>query len=123
MDRIQIVKLWASGDGETHERIYDVAASGNRLNDASSANIAPVGNSVDVAAASYSNSIGATEMRVVWSDPDFDAGLPCRYYARVVEIPTPRWSTYDARDLGIEAPSPTSIQERAVTSAITYLPN
>ena len=122
LDRIQIVKLWADADGESHEKIYDVVASGERLNAPPGAKIAPVGNTVDVSEASYSNTIGASELSVVWVDPDFDPDAPARYYARAIEIPTPRWSTYDARALGVDAPAPTTIQERAVTSVITYLP-
>ena len=122
LDRIQIVKLWADSSGESFETIFDVAASGDRMHSTNAGALDPVGNTVDVNKASYTNTIGAAELKVVWSDADFDPSAPCRYYARVIEIPTPRWSTYDARALGIEAPSPTTIQERAVTSAITYLP-
>lgn len=122
LDRIQIVKLGVDSSGAAFEKIFDVVASGGRVPDVSTGRVEPVGSTVDVGAASYSNTMGAAELSVVWRDPEFDPGSPCKYYARVLEIPTPRWSTYDARDLGIEAPMPTSIQERAVTSTITYLP-
>lgn len=123
LDRIQVVKLWVDASGVSHEKIFDVAASDGRVPDASTGRVGPVGNTVDVGAARYTNTIGATELSAVWLDPEFNPAWPCRYYARVLEIPTPRWSTYDARDLGIDAPAPTTVQERAVTSAITYLPN
>jgi hypothetical protein len=122
LDRIQIVKGWVA-DGKTHEKIYDVALSGDREPDASG-KVTPVGNTVDVAAATYTNEIGAEQLRAVWSDPDFDPAQPAVYYARVLEIPTPRWSTYDAKTLGV-APRddlPRSIQERAWTSPIWYAP-
>jgi hypothetical protein len=118
LDRIQVVKGWIE-DGEQRERIYDVALSGDRT-DSSEA----VGNTVDVATASYTNDIGAAMLSVAWTDPDFDPAVPALYYARVLQIPTPRWSTYDARTLGVEVPEglPTSIQERAWSSPIWYTP-
>ncbi len=118
LDRIQIVKGWIE-NGEQMEQIYDVALSGDRT-DASEA----VGNTVDVATASYTNDIGAAELTASWTDPDFDPAVPALYYARVLQIPTPRWSTYDAKTLGVEVPDglPTSIQERAWTSPIWYTP-
>ncbi|GAB3278834.1 DUF3604 domain-containing protein [Parahaliea aestuarii] len=119
LDRVQIIKAWVDDDGRSHERIYNVALSdAGRLEEGGDA--APVGNTVDVTAASYSNSLGATQLNAFWRDPDFDGDSDAFYYARAIEIPTPRWSTYDARRLGIEAPQPTSIQERAVSSAIWY---
>jgi len=121
LDRIQIVKGWVEG-GQQHERIYDVALSDGRV--AASGQIPPVGNTVSVAEASYSNSIGDPQLRAVWTDPDFDPALPAVYYARVLQIPTPRWSTYDAKRLGVPIPKglPESIQERAYTSPIWYMP-
>jgi hypothetical protein len=121
LDRVQIVKGWVDADGASHERIYDIAASGGRVPDASH-RVPPVGNSVDIARASYENSIGAPQLASVWSDPDFDPRQEAFYYARVLEIPTPRWSTHDARAMGVPAPEPATLQERAITSAIWYRP-
>lgn len=118
LDRVQIVKAWVDGDGESHERIYDVAASDGRMASAGPDGIAPVGTTVDVANASYANSIGAGQLTAVWRDPDFDVSHDALYYARAIEIPTPRHSTYAAKTLGVAAPEPSSLQERAVTSAI-----
>jgi hypothetical protein len=118
LDRIQIVKGWIE-NGEQMEKIYDVALSDDRTDGNE-----PVGNTVDIAAASYTNDIGATELMATWTDPDFDPAVPSLYYARVLQIPTPRWSTYDAAKLGVEIPEglPASIQERAWSSPIWYAP-
>ncbi|MFV2006299.1 MAG: DUF3604 domain-containing protein [Longimicrobiales bacterium] len=123
LDRIQIVKGWLGDDGETHERVYDVAWSGDRRI-ASDGKLPPVGNTVDVQNANWTNDIGASELGTVWSDPDFDPDQRAFYYARVIEIPTPRWSTYDAFRFGVPIPegAPTSTQERAYTSPIWYNP-
>lgn len=122
LDRIQIVKGWVENN-QTFEKIYDIALSDSRKQDAGGG-VPPVGNTVDAASASYTNEIGAVELRTVWQDPDFDASVPAVYYARVIEIPTPRWSTYDAKELGIQPREelPVSIQERAFTSPIWYTP-
>ena len=106
---------------EAREKIFDVSLADDRRPDASG-KIPPVGNTVDVAKATYTNDIGDPELSIVWSDPEFDPALPAFYYARVLEIPTPRWTTYDAVALGIEAPQPATIQERAWTSPIWYTP-
>ena len=95
LDRVQIVKGWLDGDGRTHEKVYDVAWSDDREPGADG-KLPPVGNTVDVANASWTNTIGASELISVWQDPDFDPTQRAFYYARVIEIPTPRWSTYDA---------------------------
>ncbi len=122
LDRIQIVKGW-SERGEVFEKIYDVASSGNRQPDSVTNKLPPVGNTVNVAEATYTNDIGAEELSAAWIDPDFDPSVRTFYYARIIEIPTPRWSTYDAKRLGIEAPEPATIQERAWASPIWYTPD
>ena len=123
LDRIQIVKGWLDADGTTHEKVYDVAWSGERVLD-KKGKLPAVGNTVDAATASWTNTIGAAELSTVWTDPDFDAKQKAFYYARVLEIPTPRWSTYDAFRFGIDLPegAPVSTQERAYTSPIWYTP-
>ena len=123
LDRIQVVKGWLDAGGSTHERVYDVALSGGR-EAGPDGKVPPVGNTVDLAAASYANSIGAGELATLWQDPDFDASQPAFYYARVIEIPTPRHTLYDAVALGVEHPqqNPPVIQERAYTSPIWYRP-
>lgn len=120
LDRVQIVKGWVDEGGESHERVYDVVASDGRERDPATGSFPPVGSTVDVANATYTNAIGAAQLQAVWEDPDFDPSLDAFYYARILEIPTPRMSTYDAKALGIEAPEPATIQERATTSAIWY---
>ncbi|MCB1707456.1 MAG: DUF3604 domain-containing protein [Halioglobus sp.] len=126
LDRIQIVKGWSS-NGQSFERIYDVAWSGDRQPDPVSGKVPPVGNTVNLMDASYTNTIGAPELSAVWSDPDFDPALDAFYYARVLEIPTPRWSTIQALQLGEVPPSGAGfqplIQERAWTSPIWYTPD
>ena len=123
LDRIQIVKGWLDKKGNTHEKVYDVAWSGDRVADANG-KLPAVGNTVDVANANWTNSIGASELATVWTDPSFDPKQRAFYYTRVIEIPTPRWSTYDAFRFGIELPDgvPTSTQERAYSSPIWYTP-
>jgi hypothetical protein len=123
LDRIQIVKGWMDGSGNTLEKVYDVAWSGDRR-PGSDGRLPPVGNTVDVANANWTNTIGAAELATVWTDPDFDRDQSAFYYVRVLEIPTPRWSTYDAFRFGIPIPegAPTSTQERAYTSPIWYTP-
>ncbi len=123
LDRIQMVKGWLDEEGETHEAIYDIAWSDGRELDGAG-KLPPVGNTVDVATATYTNDIGDAELFVVWSDPDFDATQRAFYYLRALEIPTPRWSTRDAAELGVAIPDglPATIQERAYTSPIWYTP-
>lgn len=121
LDRIQIVKGWVDNGGESYEKIYNVAWSGERKFDSTGA-LPPVGNTVDATTATYENSIGAQQLSTVWKDPEFDPAVEAFYYARVIEIPTPRWTTFDALKLGMTPPQPISLQERAVTSAIWYKP-
>ena len=123
LDRIQIVKGWVDQDGKTHEKVYDVAWSGNRKPSADG-KIPAVGNTVDVAKATWKNTIGAPELSATWTDPEFDAALPAFYYARVIEIPTPRWTAYDCARFGVKMPAtvPMTTQERAYTSPIWYSP-
>ncbi|MGD8878871.1 MAG: DUF3604 domain-containing protein [Methyloceanibacter sp.] len=123
LDRIQIVKGWMDDNGETHEKVYDVVWSGDRKPGADG-KVPPVGNTVDAKTSSFSNTIGESELAAVWNDPEFDPSQKAFYYARVLEIPTPRWSTYDAYRFGIDIPegAPKSTQERAYTSPIWYTP-
>jgi hypothetical protein len=122
LDRIQIVKGWLEG-GKTHEKVYTVAWSGDREKQPDG-KVPPVGNTVDVKNATWTNTIGATELAGVWTDPDFDAKAPAAYYVRVLEIPTPRWTAYDAKRLGLKLPADVPLvgQERAYTSPIWYTP-
>ena len=123
LDRIQVIKGWLDDAGEVHEKVYDVAWSGDRQPDAKG-KLPAVGNTVDAATATWTNSIGAPELSTVWTDPDFDPGRNAFYYVRVIEIPTPRWSTYDAVRFGLALPEETQpfTRERAYTSPIWYSP-
>ena len=123
LDRIQIVKGWLDAEGETHEQVFDVVWSGGREPGADG-KLPPVGNTVNVEKATWTNTIGAPELITVWTDPDFDPDQRAFYYARVLEIPTPRWTTYDAARYGVElGPEvPRTTQERAYTSPIWYTP-
>jgi len=124
LDRVQIVKGWLDADGKVHERIWDVAVSDGRTIGADGRSREPVGNTVDVEDATYTNAIGAPLLAGYWKDPDFDPDERAFYYVRVIEIPTPRWTTVDAKVLGVERPAdvPASMQERAYTSPIWYSP-
>jgi hypothetical protein len=123
LDRIQIVKGWMDAKGKLHEKVYDVAWSDQRKPDANG-KLPSVGSTVDVANATFTNTIGAPELISVWQDPDFDAGQRAFYYARVLEIPTPRWTAYDVKRYGNQALPGTrmTITERAYTSPIWYTP-
>ena len=122
LDRIQIIKGWAE-NGENREKIYNVALSDGRITGLDG-NVPPVGNTVNVKHATYTNDIGDAELSVVWEDPAFDKTKMAFYYVRVLEIPTPRWTTYVAFQQGREPPEgvPTTLQERAYTSPIWYQP-
>ena len=123
LDRIQIIKGWLDAKNETHEKIYEVVWSGDRKPDAKG-KLPSVGDTVDVPNATYTNTIGASELIKVWKDPEFDAAQRAFYYVRVLEIPTPRWTAYDAKYYGITMPPevPMKGQERAYTSPIWYTP-
>ena len=111
-------------NGYPQEQVYDVTWSDNRKIDAKTGKLAPVANTVDIKNASYTNSIGDNELMAVWTDPDFKPEHHAVYYVRVLEIPTPRWTTYDAKEMGIEPPMgvDATIQERAWSSPIWYTP-
>ena len=122
LDRIQIIKGWQEG-GKTMEKVYDVAWSDDRK-PGKNGKLPAVGDTVDAKTASWTNTIGSSELGVVWRDPDFNRDQRAFYYARVIEIPTPRWTTHDAFRFGVEIPegAPVSIQDRAYTSPIWYTP-
>ncbi|MDA1055836.1 MAG: DUF3604 domain-containing protein [Planctomycetota bacterium] len=124
LDRIQIVKGWAKY-GQSFERVYDVAWSGDRQPDAKTGKVPAVGNTVDISKGTYTDTIGATELEAVWTDPDFDPSLDAFYYARVLQIPTPRWTTVEAAKQGVIPPDvvPLTLQDRAWSSPIWYTPN
>ena len=121
LDRIQIIKGWSKA-GESHERVYDVVWSGNRVINTATGKLPPVGNTVNLDTLEYTDTIGSVELKDSWTDPDFDADQNAFYYVRVLEIPTPRWNLFDAKELGIPNPPELkeTIQERAYTSPIWY---
>jgi hypothetical protein len=123
LDRYQIVKGWMDGQGQVQEKVYDVAWAGDRVADANG-KLPAIGDTVDVENATWTNTIGATELITVWQDPDFDPAEPAFYYGRVLEIPTPRWTAYDAKYFGTKPLEGTvmKLQERAYTSPIWYTP-
>jgi hypothetical protein len=125
LDRIQIIKGWLDEDGKTHEKVYDVVwGDADKRKIGSDGKLSKVGNTVDVKNATWTNTIGDPELIVVWKDPDFDPTLKAFYYAKVIEIPTPRWTAYDAYRFGIKMSEevPMITQERAYTSPIWYTP-
>ncbi len=124
LDRIQIIKGWVDAGGETQERVYNVVWAGDRKLDADG-KLPEVGNTVDVKNATWTNSIGAAELIGVWKDPGFDPSVQAFYYARVIEIPTPRWTAYEAKRFGVEMSEnvPMITTERAYTSPIWYTPD
>lgn len=124
LDRIQIIKGWTKS-GQSFEKIYDVVWAGDRKPNKWTGVVPPIENTVDVDNATYANSVGAVELKTVWTDPEFDPSVPAFYYARVLEIPTPRWTTIQAHKLGIAPPDMVSatLQERAWGSPIWYSPS
>lgn len=123
LDRVQIVKGWVDAKGELHDKVFDVVWSNERALDAAG-KLPAVGNTVDLATATYRNTIGDGQLATLWSDPEFNAGQAALYYARVLEIPTPRWSTFDAVRAGLplDEEAPATIQERAWSSPIWFKP-
>ena len=123
LDRVQVIKGWVDAGGTSHEQVYDVAWSGGRK-PGQDGKLPPVGSTVNGADASYTNAIGEPFMQVFWTDDDFDPSLRAFYYVRVIEIPTPRWTSYDAKVFGVKTPegAPLDVQERAYTSPIWYAP-
>ncbi len=123
LDRIQVIKGWVDADGTTHDKVFDVAWAGERQPGADG-KLPPVGNTVDLATATYRNSIGRGELATVWVDPEFDPDQRALYYARVLEIPTPRWTTFDSVRAGLPLLTDvaTTVQERAWSSPIWYQP-
>ena len=123
LDRIQVVKGWMDAKGALQEKVYDVVWSGDRKPGADG-KLPPVGNTVDVANATWTNTIGSPELMRMWQDPDFDPALRAFYYVRVLEIPTPRWTAYDAKRFNVKMDKkvPMTTQERAYTSPIWYTP-
>ena len=124
LDRIQIIKVFPNKWDRPGEKIYDVALSDGRKVDPETGKAPPVGNTVNVKTATYTNDIGDTQLTAVWTDPDFDPQQKAAYYVRVLEIPTPRWSTYDAARNNLQPPpnTPATLQERAWSSPIWYTP-
>lgn len=125
LDRIQIIKGWLDKEGKPQEKVYNVVWSGDRKLD-KDGNLPSIGNTVDVANATWTNTIGSSELITVWQDPDFDPSLKAFYYARVIEIPTPRWTAYDKAyfaDAKFSDEVPMTVTERAYTSPIWYTPS
>ena len=123
LDRVQVVKVWLEG-GNQREKVFDVAFAGRRKPDPRTGKLPAIGNTVDLATATYQNTVGAAQLATVWQDPEFDPGAPAVYYLRVLEIPTPRWSTILAvkKGLPLSKDVPATIQERGWSSPIWYTP-
>ena len=124
LDRVQIIKGWLDAAGESHERVYDIAVSDGRTIGPDGRCKKSVGNTIDIPDASYTNDIGEALLMAHWRDPHFDPRRRAFYYVRVIEIPTPRWTAYDAKRFGIKMPDhvPMTVQDRAYTSPIWYTP-
>jgi hypothetical protein len=123
LDRIQVVKGWLDAQGGLHEKVHDVVWGGDRK-PGPDGKLPGVGSTVDIANATWTNTIGAPELIRVWKDPDFDPALKAFYYLRVIEIPTPRWTAYDTKRFGVKPLEGTrlTVAERAYTSPIWYTP-
>jgi hypothetical protein len=123
LDRIQIIKVWVDAAGKRHEKVFDAVWSGNRKPGADG-KLPKIGNTVDIANATWTNTIGSPELITVWTDPAFDPGVSAAYYARVLEIPTPRWTAYEAKrfEITMKKEIPMVTVERAYTSPIWYTP-
>ncbi|MFT4565399.1 MAG: hypothetical protein ACI9FN_000352 [Saprospiraceae bacterium] len=123
LDRVQMIKGYLDKEGNPQEKIFEVVWAGDRAV-GSNGKLPAIGNTVDIPNASYTNDIGAVSFQTIWTDPEFDASQSAFYYLRVLEIPTPRWTTYDAKTLGVAPPTdvPETIQERAWSSPIWYTP-
>ena len=123
LDRIQVVKGWVDDAGQLHDKVFDVSWAGDRKAGIDG-KLPAIGSTVDLTTATYLNTIGEVQLATVWEDPQFDAEQPALYYARVIEIPTPRWSTFDAVRAGLPLlpDTPATVQERAWTSPIWYRP-
>jgi hypothetical protein len=123
LDRVQVVKGWAR-NGQSFEKVYDAVWAGNRKRDPLTHQVPPIGSTVDIAKATYTNTIGAVELKGVWTDPEFDPTVHAFYYARAIAIPTPRWTTIQAKEVGAPPPAivPATVQERAWSSPIWYTP-
>ncbi|MBT5702163.1 MAG: DUF3604 domain-containing protein, partial [Gammaproteobacteria bacterium] len=124
LDRVQVIKGWVDKLGQTYEKVFDVALSDGRVVSPVTGKAPPVGSTVDLSSPSYSNNIGEVQFTTVWTDPSFDPEMPAFYYVRVLEIPTPRWTAYDAAYFNLELPEyvPMVTQERAYTSPIWFTP-
>jgi hypothetical protein len=124
LDRIQIIKGWLDKDGKEHERIYDVAVSDGRKIEEDGRCKTPVGTTINVADASYTNTIGDSLLTAYWVDPEFNPKQRAFYYVRVIEIPKPRWTAHDAKFFNVKMPDniPMTVQDRAYTSPIWYTP-
>ena len=124
LDRVQIIKGWLDGKGDTQEKVIDVAWSGDRKPDPKTGQVPLVGSTVDVKNATWTNTIGAPLLTGFWQDPDFDPSQRAFYYVRVIEIPTPRWTAYDCKRFGVKMDDdvPMTVTNRAYTSPIWYSP-
>jgi hypothetical protein len=122
---MQVIKGWLQADGSPAEKVFDVAWSDDRSMDPETGKLTPVRSTVDLDKASYSNDSGAAQFATVWRDPEFDPNTYAFYYIRILEIPTPRWTTYDAVRYGLERPNDVAatIQERVYTSPVWYTPD